>query len=84
LEKQLASQAQMGEVGQVMAGAGSRTVFRDAQRIAQQYGGNAADWVKKTSSSHLSRDGTRFEAHWVENIRTGQRVEFKTKFPGGD
>jgi hypothetical protein len=84
LEKQLASQAQMGEVGQVMAGAGSRTVFRDAQRIAQQFGGNAADWVKKTSSSHLSRDGTRFETHWVENIRTGQRVEFKTKFPGGD
>lgn len=74
----------MGEVGQVMAGAGSRTVFRDAQRIAQQYGGNAADWVKKTSSSYPSRDGTRFETHWVENIRTGQRVEIKTKFPGAD
>ena len=25
--------------------------------------------------------GTRFETHWVENIKTGQRVEFKTKFP---
>jgi RHS repeat-associated protein len=82
LEKQLASQAQMGEVGGIMAGPGGRVAFRDAQRIAQQYGGNAADWVKKSSSSFLSRDGTRFETHWVENIRTGQRVEFKTKFSG--
>ena len=65
-------------------GEGSRTVFRDAQRIAQQYGGNAADWFKKTSSSYLSRDGNRFEIHWVENIRIGQRVEFKTKFPGSE
>ena len=84
LEKQLASQAQMGEVGTVMAGTGARVPFRDAQRVAQQYGGNASDWVKKTSSSYLSRDGTRFETHWVENTRTGQRVEFKTKFSGGD
>lgn len=74
----------MGEAGTIMAGAGSHAAFRDAQRIAQPYGGNAADWVKKTSSSYLSRDGTRFETHWVENIRTGQRVEFKTKFPGDD
>ena len=72
----------MGEVGGIMAGPGGRVAFRDAQRIAQQYGGNAADWVKKSSSSFLSRDGTRFETHWVENIRTGQRVEFKTKFSG--
>jgi len=84
LEKQLASQAQMGEVGEIMAGAGGRVAFRDAQRVAQAHGGDAADWVKKKSSSYLSRDGTRFETHWVENIRTGQRVEFKTKFPGED
>lgn len=84
LNKSLASQAQMGEAGTTMAGAGARVPFRDAQRVAREYGGNAADWVKKTSSSHTARDGATFETHWVENIRTGQRVEFKTKFPGGD
>ena len=55
--------------------------FRDAGRVAQEYGGNPADWVKKTSSSYTARDGVQFETHWVENIKTGQRVEFKTKFP---
>lgn len=74
----------MSEVGEIMAGTGGRVAFRDAQRVAQQYGGNAADWVKKTSSSYTARDGVKFETHWVENIKTGQRVEFKTKFPGGD
>jgi hypothetical protein len=74
----------MGQVGETMAGVGGRVAFQDAQRVAQQYGGNAADWVKKTSSSYTSRDGTRFETHWVENVVTGQRVEFKTKFPGGN
>lgn len=51
---------------------------------ATWHGGHAADWVKKSSSSHTARDGVTFETHWVENVRTGQHVEFKTKFPGGD
>lgn len=84
LNKSLASQAQMGEVGTTMAGAGARVPFRDAARVAKEHGGNAADWVKRSSSSHTARDGATFETHWVENVRTGQRVEFKTKFPGGD
>jgi len=82
LNKSLASQSQMGEAGTTMAGA--RVPFRDAPRVAREHGGKAADWTKKTSSSHTARDGTTFETHWVENIRTGQRVEFKTKFPVGD
>jgi hypothetical protein len=32
----------------------------------------------------MSRDGTRSETHWVENVVTGQRVEFKPKFPRGN
>ena len=84
LNKSLASQAQMGEVGTTMAGAGARAPFRDAARVAKEHGGNAADWVKKSSSSHTAREGATFETHWVENVRTGQRVEFKTKFPEGD
>jgi hypothetical protein len=84
LNKSLASQAQMGEEGTILAGTGGRVPFRDAPRIAREYGGKAADWVKKGSSSYTARDGARFETHWVENIRTGKRVEFKTKFTGGD
>ncbi len=84
LNKSLASQAQMSEVGEIMAGPGGRVPFRDAGRIASQYGGNPADWVKRTSTSYTARDGVKFETHWVENIKTGQRVEFKTKFPGGN
>lgn len=83
LNKALASQEQVGQAGARIAGEGTGVPFRDAGRVAQQYGGNAADWVKVRSSSHLAPDGTRFETHWVENIRTGQRVEFKTKFAGG-
>ncbi|CFU00862.1 YD repeat-containing protein [Burkholderia pseudomallei] len=84
LNKALASEAQMAETGTRMAGTGARVPFRNAQRIAAEYGGNPADWVKMTSSTHTARDGVTFETHWVENVRTGQRVEFKTKFPGGN
>ena len=73
----------MSEAGRIMAGPGGRVPFRDAGRVAKQYGGDAIDWVKKTSSSHTARDGVQFETHWVENIRTGQQFEFKTKFTGG-
>lgn len=79
LQKQLASEAQMAEAGRVIAGIGSDVAFRDAARVAQQYGGAAADWVKKSSTSFRAADGTRFETHWVENVTTGQKVEFKTK-----
>ena len=79
LQKSLASQAQMGEAGVIMAGPGGRIAFRDAPRVAQQYGGSASEWVKKTSSTYVARDGRHIETHWVENIRTGERVEFKTK-----
>jgi len=79
LQKQLASEAQMGEAGTVMAGGRSGTVFRDAERFAKTYGGKADEWVKKTTNSFRAKDGNLFETHWVENLRTHQRVEFKTK-----
>ena len=37
--------------------------------------------VVPRSSSYTAPDGTKFETHWYENVRTGQRVEFKTKLP---
>ena len=84
LNKALASEAQMAGAGTKMAGEGARVPFRDAQRIAAEHGGNPSDWAKMTSPSHTARDGVTFETHWVENVRTRQRVEFKTKFSGGE
>ncbi|MGN6186975.1 MAG: RHS repeat domain-containing protein [Thermoanaerobaculia bacterium] len=80
LRKALASEAQMAEEGIRIAGTGTRTVLRDTPRLAATYGGEAADWVKMRSSSYTAADGVRFETHWYQNIRTGERAEFKTKF----
>ncbi|MFM0362931.1 RHS repeat-associated core domain-containing protein [Paraburkholderia sediminicola] len=82
LGQQLASEAQMGEAGITVAGSGTNSAFRAAQKVADEFGGSAADWVKKSSSSYTSKNGVQFETHWVENIKTGQRVEFKTKLGG--
>ena len=79
LNKSLASQQQTAERGTIIAGPGARSPLRDAERLARDYGGNPDDWVKKSSSKYVARNGTAFETHWVENLRTGQRVEQKTK-----
>jgi RHS repeat-associated protein len=79
LNKKLASEQQMSEPGAQIAGPGSKAEFRDRQRVAAEHGGNPEDWVKMTSTSYEAADGTKFETHWVENKKTGQRVEQKTK-----
>jgi RHS repeat-associated protein len=80
LAKSLASQQQMWEPGLPIAGPGTKRPFRDALRVAAEYGGKPEDWVKMTSRSYRAMDGTQFETHWVENMHTGVRVEFKTRF----
>jgi len=42
LNKSLASQSQMSEAGIPLAGPGAPIRFRDAERVAEQYGGNAS------------------------------------------
>lgn len=83
LGKQLASQQQMGEPGKVLAGSGSTTPFRGAGHAAQQYGGEASEYAKMGSSLYRGGKGVRdtFETHWVERVTTGERFDFKTKFP---
>ena len=73
LGKQLASRAQM-------TGKGTRIIekLRSGSRLAKQYGGKASEWVKMSSPSY-SKLGTKFETHWYQHLKTGQRVEFKTK-----
>ncbi|GAL14613.1 hypothetical protein JCM19233_5625 [Vibrio astriarenae] len=78
LNKQLSSQQQFGETGVSVAGAGSKTPLRDSKRLANEYGGNASDWSKRSSSQHITPEGRKFETHWYENSTTGQRVEPKT------
>jgi RHS repeat-associated protein len=80
LNKALASEAQMGEAGVRIAGPGTRAAFRDAARAAKEYGGRAEDWAKMSSSQHVAADGARFETHWLQNVVTGVRAEFKTIF----
>jgi hypothetical protein len=78
LNKSLASQQQMGEAGEATAGAGGPAPFRNAGNAAQKYGGDPSDWAKMKSSSY-GADGDKFRTHWIENTKTGQREEFKTK-----
>ena len=80
LNKQLASQQQLGEKGTTIAGPGAKQPFRDAKRAARDHGGDPADFVKKSSSSHATPGGTKFETHFIENTKTGQRFEHKTIF----
>jgi hypothetical protein len=82
LKRHLASQQQMGESGRIIAGGKHSVPFRDAQRIVDTYGGSINEWVKKSSSAYTGVDGFKFETHWVENLVTGTRVEFKTKLIG--
>lgn len=79
LAKNLASVSQMGEDGIIMAGPGSKKPFDDAPRVAAVYGGHIEDWVKKSSTSYVNpQDGTKFQTHWIENLKSGERLEFKT------
>jgi hypothetical protein len=83
LRRQITSQSQMAEKGRPFAGPGSGTVFRDADRVAAEYGGVADDYAKMASSSYRDGPGLYdlFATHWVQNVKTLERFEFKTKFP---
>jgi RHS repeat-associated protein len=78
LKKKLASEQQMSEVGDIIAGGTHQKPLRKASDLAKEYGGDPADWVKKRSSSYTAEDGTQFETHWEENLKTGQRVNMKS------
>lgn len=86
LNKFLASQEQMGQLaagqGEPIAGAGTSTTLRDADRLAAQYGGQPGDWQKVTSGNYNlgGAKGGGFETHAYQNSKTGQVVEMKTKF----
>lgn len=59
-------------------GAGTEQTLRDAERLASQYGGEAKDWAKMQTTSQTLADGSRIVIHFYENLKTGQKVEFKS------
>lgn len=66
----------MVEQGVVIAATGPNTVFRDAPLVVDVYGGSICDWVEKSSKQCTDQLG-KFETHWIGNLQTDQRVEFK-------
>ncbi len=79
LNRQLASQQQMAESGTRIAGFGTGSILRNRARLASAYGGGPYEWAKMSSSRYRGTDGFGFETHWYQNVRTGNRVEYKTK-----
>lgn len=82
LHHKLSIQERMGEVGTPFAGGNTGNIFKNENRIVNQYGGSLGDWVKKSSSKFTTKAGQDIELHWVENIKTGKRVEYKQKLLG--
>ena len=85
LNKKLASEEQMGKGKRFITGTKEQTgktkdeIFNDANKASKNYGGKSSDYQKKSSKSYKAKDGTVFETHWIENTKTGQKNEFKTK-----
>ncbi|AKD02110.1 hypothetical protein POKO110462_17110 [Pontibacter korlensis] len=78
LNKKVASQQQMGEAGEVIAGGSSKKPLRKAEELAKQHGGEPHQYVKKSSSAYPAGDGVKLSTHWEENIVTGQRFNMKS------
>ena len=82
LNKSLASQQQLSQLesgnGINIAGNGTSVPLNDVSRLVSEYGGQASDWSKVSSSSYTAADGTQFEIHAYRNAVTGQVVEPKS------
>jgi hypothetical protein len=80
LNKSIENQQYMKETGRLIAGPGANNPFKDVTFKIKEYGGSAEDWVKMKSSSYKAPDGKVIESHWIENVKTGERQEFKSVF----
>lgn len=79
LQKYLASEDQMRQHGFVIAGKKIDVPIRIVNELINRYGGQEDDWVKASSTSFRAEDGTVFETHWYDSIKTQERVEIKVK-----
>lgn len=60
----------------IIAGNGTQTVFRSANKYAQVYGGKAQEWTKRVGK--IESDKYVFDIHWVEHNKYG-KYDFKMK-----
>lgn len=80
LAKQLTIESQLGQLAsgsglKVLAGPGSRDVFRNAEQVAERYGGKAGDWQKVTTkTSGEFADGSKIAVRGFRNQATGRTV----------
>jgi hypothetical protein len=69
---------ELSQSGEVIAGRGSQKLLWDHKRICEIHGGKPSDWVKKKSTKQYTlADGTKISMHWLENLKTQKKVEFK-------
>jgi len=77
LEKQLASQEQLGQLSK-----GGGTVIsqpaKQADRIAAQTGRNPANIQKVSSDARVARDGQQIQTHSFRDAHTNELIEPKT------
>ncbi|MCI8309094.1 MAG: hypothetical protein HFJ45_02560 [Clostridia bacterium] len=57
----------------IIAGKGTQTVFRSANKYVQEYGGKAEEWTKKVGK--IESDKYIFDVHWVEHEKYGRYSE---------
>jgi hypothetical protein len=50
-------------------------------RLINTYGGIPEDWAKTFGKQYVTHELQKSE-QWYENVKTGERVEFKEKFTG--
>lgn len=60
----------------IIAGNGTRTVFRSANKYAVAYGGKAEEWTKRAGKIESSK--YIFDVHWAEHNKYGKH-DFKLK-----
>ena len=80
LYNQLTSDQKLNEVGYIIAGKGAKKYFKNEARVVADYGGEIGDCVKKSSSHAFTSNGRKFQEHWVENLKTAEKLEQKIKF----
>jgi hypothetical protein len=74
--QELEADLRAGNVTPIAGNAGQKPV-RDAPRLASQYGGTPADWVKVTTKSRTLSNGRVVSMHAYRNRQTLEIVEEK-------
>lgn len=74
---QLAKGSKLQDI-EVFAGKGSKKEFRQAEKYAQRYGGNATDWQHAKGKGLLATDegDVKAEIHWVQCEGIGKKEMF--------